>query len=229
MTGCGAAERCAGYDRAARRPAPAADHAQLCDDCLRLARRDVAALVWDYADLEHRIPAGGGGLNTRVSGHRDPPTPIDLGVDALQRAIAHTLTVWEPPVREAAGLPRERTRGVRPGWAVAAAAGVIAPRVALMSTLGPVSGFHDGWDAGPVDHTGLDGLAALRRLHGRSRAILGATRLVHRLPGACSGCGMEALRRQDGRETVYCAACARRWTWDDYRRYVGMVLQDIGA
>jgi hypothetical protein len=229
MVTCAAGLRCAGYDQAAQHPAEADAPALLCEDCLRLAQRDIAALVWDYADLEGRIPAGGGALTTRVSGHRDPPTPIDLGVDALQRAIAFTLTVWEPPVREAAGLSRERTRGVRPGWAVASAAAVIAPRVALLSALGPLSGYQDGWDAGPVERTGVDGIGALRRLHGRCRAVLGTTRLVHRLPGSCSGCGMEALSRVDGRDTVHCGACARRWTYDDYRRYVGLLLGAMGA
>lgn len=229
MSACAAGERCAGWDRAAEQPAPAALNARLCDDCLRLAGRDIAALVRDYADLEGCLAAGGGGLSTRVSGHREPPTPIDLGVDALQRAIAHTLTVWEPPIREAAGLPRERTRGVRQGWAVATACAVIAPRVALMSTLGPLWGFQDGWDTGPVAYTGIDGIGALRRLHGRCRAILGATTLIHRLPGSCSGCGMETLRRDDGRETVYCASCGRRWTWGDYRRYIAMELEAMGA
>lgn len=229
MSTCAAGARCTSWDHTARQPAPAALNAALCADDLRLAARDTAALVRDYADLEAQIPAGGGGPTGRAAPGPRWPVPIDLGVDALQRAIAHTLTLWEPAVREAAGLPPEQTSGVRPGWAVATAAAVIAPRVPLMSTLGPLCAFHDGWDAGPAERTGVEGLGALRALHRRARAVLGVTSIVHRLPGTCSGCGLDALRRVDGRETVYCDGCGRRWTWDDYQRYVGLMLDALGA
>lgn len=224
---CAASERCADYDRQAELPALAAADARLCEPCLRLAARDVRALVWDYRDLAQRIAAGGGAASTRSA--PGPRIPIDLGVDALQRDIAHTLTVWEPPVREAAGLSPETTRGVRPGWAVATAVAVIAPRVALMSTLPASWCFQEGPEAPPALWDGLGGLEALRGLHWRARYALGVTRLVQRLPGECSACGLEALRRADGSDTVHCAGCGRRWTYDDYRRYVGLMLGALGA
>lgn len=226
MSGCAAAEHCASFDRATSTPGWATDPATLCPQCLRFAADEIAQLIDDYHDLGGLEPAAGG-LTQRVSGHHEPPTPINLTADAVQRHIVFTLTAWEPAVREAAGLPPERTGSVRPAWAVATAVQVIAPRLALMSSLRGQCGFFGGWRAGPVVADGVDGIAALRRLHSRCRGMLGVTRLVHRLPGDCSGCGLAALRRDDGRDTVYCGSCARRWTLEDYRRYIGLCLEAV--
>lgn len=228
MTLCAFGVRCAGYDPAARmagvpvRP----PLLRLCRPCLDAAARDIAALALDYRDLAQRLPGGGGAaLSGRVSGTAEPGTPLALDIEALMREIHWTLTVWEPPVREIARLPPERTRGVRPGWAVRAAVGVIAPRVDVLAALPPVAGYGKGLDAGPVVQDGLDAVWTLRELHRRARAALGLTRLVHRLPGDCSDCGAAALRRDDGSDTVRCAQCDCRWTYDDYRRYVCMILE----
>lgn len=226
---CGAAERCAAWDPDAEGPAEVAPGARLCEPDLRLAARDLGALVRDYAELECRLPASGGGPGPRVAGRREPPVPLDLGVDALQRSIAFTVTAWEPVVREAARLSPEQTRGVRAGWAVATAVTIMAPRTALISTLGPQMGFWDGWGSPPTFQDGLGALRGFQRLHGRARALLGLTRLVHRMPGPCSGCGCETLRRTDGSPEVHCATCGQRWTHDAYRRYVGLILDALGA
>jgi hypothetical protein len=202
--------------------------AALCGPCLDAASRDLMALPRDFADLEALLPAStAGALRTRVSGSGEAPSPLNLGVDALQRAIHAAVTAWEPAVREAARLAPERTRGVRDGWAVAAAVDVMAPRTALISTLAAQWCLQDGVETGPVFRDGCEALRAFRGLHGQARAILGVRRLVHRLPGECSRCGLEALRRPDGSESVFCAGCGQRWTWDDYRRYVSLILGNI--
>jgi hypothetical protein len=206
---------------------PAPSGAALCGPCLDRAERAIAALTWDYAALEALLPTPAVTLRTPISGRREAPCPVNLGVDALQRAIHAALTAWEPAVREAAGLPPERAAGVRPGWAVAAAVDVMAPRTALISTLAAQWGYFDSGEGEPSLRDGCDALRAFCRLHWRARALLGGGRLVHRLPGECSRCGAEALRRADGSETVHCAGCSRRWTWDDYRRYVSLILDTL--
>lgn len=178
----------------------------------------------DYRDLEQWLPRGGGGMSTRIAGTADPSTPMRLTVDELQRDIAWTLAVWEPPVREAARLSPERTVGVRPGWAVATAVDVIAPRVHLLAALPLTCGYADGLAAGPVERDGVYAVASLRALHRRAQSMLGLTRLVVRLPGGCSGCGATALERENGSDDVRCGHCGRRWSGEDYRRYVGLEL-----
>lgn len=201
--------------------------AALCGRCVHLAEQDTAALTWDYAALEALLPAPAVTLRTRITGRKETPTPLNLGVDELQRAILAAVTAWEPAVREAAGLDPETTANVRNGWAVAAAVDVLAPRTGLISTLSPQWCLADGVETGPVLQDGCDALRLFRRLHRRARALLGESRLVHRLPGECSACGLEALRRPDGSETVWCGACGQRWTWDDYRRYVSLILDTL--
>ena len=139
------------------------------------------------------------------------------------------LTVWEPAVREADGLSPEIARGVRPGWAVANAVAVIAPRVPILHGLPPTACFADGLEAGPVERDGRYAVEQLRRLHRRARSILGITRLVFRLPGECSAsCVGWTLRRAAGSDTVWCASCNRRWTYDDYQKYVQLMTVDLG-
>lgn len=216
-----ASARCAGDGAAVEAP--------LCAGCLDRAEADIRALRDDHARLRGLLVPGQGGMRAWVSGGGAAGVPIALHIEALRSDIAHGLTTWEPAVREAAGLPAEAVGPVREGWAVAAAVRVIAPRVAILASLPPVWTYAEGVECGPVERDGVWAVARLRRLHGRARATLGTGRLIEALPGECSRCGATALRRADGTETVWCDACDQRWTWDDYRRYVGLMLTELGA
>lgn len=220
MNGCASGSRCVAVGTH-----PDLTASPLCAGCTARAAIDIGLLPRDYLDLAQAIVPARHGPGQRVGGgETGAPVPIALGVEALQREIHFTLTTWEPVVREAAGLSRERSRNVRDGWAVATAALVIAPRVPLLAAIGPTACFADGWAAGPVERTGLDAITELRRLHRTARHTLGLTRDTHTLPGDCSACGASALRRADGSDTVWCDLCDARWTLDDYRRYVGLLL-----
>jgi len=225
VTACVLAGACVLFDRRTRTVGDAARGGPLCRDCLLVAERDVRGLVLDYRDLAQRLGRDGStAMGTRVSGNSDPSSMLALDVDELQRDILWTLTVWEPAVREAARLPPEPVGAVRPGWAVAAAAAVIAPRVDVLAALPLTWGYADGFAEGPVLRSGVDAIVSMSVLRRRARSKLGLTRLVHALPGECSRCGMWALRRDDGSDTVRCEQCDQRWTTDDYLRYVGMIL-----
>lgn len=215
--------------RGAEQAAPLDGPEPLCPACLEAAGRDIRLLALDYADLIGCLrPGRGGDLDTKISvGAPRSRPPIDLTVETTQRDILWSLQVWEAPVREAAGLSPERVHGVRDRWAVRTAVSVIAPRVRLLSTLPPTWGYADGLDAGPVERDGAYAVAQLRELHRRARRLLGLTRRVVHLPGECSGCGAWRLSRDDGSDTVYCALCLRRWTIDDYHRYVGLMMNDL--
>lgn len=211
---CAAETRCRGYDRL-RKQSMLTSHG-LCDPCLEVARRDLAALVFDYADLEQRIPKISGRAE-HVSGTRDPAIPIDTGIEALQRAIWLTLTTWEEILRDAAGLSVV-DEAVRDGFAVQRAVRIIEPRLRLLAGLPAAAVMPLGPDGPPSVMTGAEAILALSRLHGVARSVLGLTRLTHELAGPCPQCHLQALRRDDGAEDIYCANCAHRGIWDDYLR-----------
>jgi hypothetical protein len=222
-TPCVAAERCREYDHRASRPAPS--DAPLCQACLRAAGREVHNLIYDYVDLEQAIPAVRQ-PGQPLSGTRDAPVPLALHVEALQRAIWHTVVTWEDVLRDHDRLGGARVR-VRPGWAVQRGVEIIGPRIVLLAGLPPVAVWPEGPDGPPADLAGAEGLLIMMRLHASSRAVLGLTRLIHELPGECSGCQLAALRREDGSETVYCASCYARWTWDEYRQYTRLATKGM--
>jgi hypothetical protein len=226
---CVNARRCVGFDRTTRSPALTADRTgALCRGCVNRAAADIAALPGDYAALAAELtPAGRGPAPTLSGGDTDAPVPMALAVDALRRAIVWTLTVWEPPVREAAGLSPGRGRGVRDVWAVTQAARVLTAHVWTFAALGPTWGYAEGLDAGPVERDGPAGMETLRALHLTAERAVGATRLTTALPGPCQSCGAEALWRDDGSDTVSCAVCDRRQGVDDYRRYVNLLLDAV--
>jgi hypothetical protein len=194
----------------------------LCPDCRAAARRDIAALALDYRDLAQLRPVAGGPAQ-RVSGTRAASVPLDLVADALMRDIVWTLGVWEPPVREAAGLPAAPESGVRPGRLVNRACGVLSRRVVDFCRLGDVWGYPDGLDGGCVARSGLYGVASLRRLHARSLSVLDLTPAITRLPGYCGRCGTAALTRTAGTTRVDCGHCHHVITDDQYQNDILMI------
>lgn len=242
---CAAGAQCAGYDKRGKRPAYTEDR-PLCAACLARAAADVPKLALDWVDLEQHLPP-------TISRAIDPDTPpgrsrgelpdppYRLAVDALQREIQHVTTTWEHVLRDVDHLADEVNVGIRPGYAVAQAVRVLAPRTDLLATIGPVSVYPTGpEDPETVDLTGADALLAMTGLHTRARAICGLTNLTHHLPGACPVCGTALIldaegspkdtiyRRPNGSETVYCVVCESRRTWDDYQRYVTMEVWTRG-
>lgn len=226
---CAAGVGCVSYDPRTQQ-AGTAHRAPLCPACCQRTGLQISALARDYADLEGELMPTQRGLGARsVSSGDDTGTPLAVGVEALQRSILWALTVWEPPVREAAGLPPERTRGVREGWAVAAAVRVLAPRVEVLAALGPTWGYAEGLDAGPVARDGIWAVGDLCHLHRQARTVCGLTRRTFHLPGECSRCGASALLRVDGADIIRCGRCDQRWTDDDYRQYVSLTLAQMGV
>jgi hypothetical protein len=198
-----------------------------CDACLSRAGDEVAALVYDYADLERLLPGTTvGRRDTMITESRELPIPYNLHADALQRAIWHSLTTWEEIVRErvrAPGVPTD----VRPGYAVQRAAAFLAPRTAILSRLEPVAVYPVG-STSPEPQAGLEGLETLTALHRQARAMLGLTRKVEILFGGCPACADDSLRRDSGSETVYCHVCGFTYTWEDHHRRLAMLTEQHG-
>lgn len=225
MSECPNGSACEAYDR---RSSTAGDvppgSAPWCADCLQATRRDIGALPLDYRDLAQLTPGIGVATEARVSGTFEPGAPIDLHAEALRADIAWQLGVWEPPVREAAGLPPAPEHAVRPGWLVGRAASVLQSHVATFVGLGPTWGYLDGPEAPCVELSGSYGAAALRLLHIRATAALGLTRSAVRVPGPCGRCGLSTLEREPGSDRVRCRFCGLWISADDYAAYVGMAL-----
>lgn len=194
--------------------------AALCQPCLRGARRDIMALVRDYADLEN-VLADTGGLAERVAGTRERSIPLALGVDMLQRDIWHFLTTWEEITIEVCRLSAVPAGKTRDGWAVQRAVRILLPRLDTLAAIGPHAIFPAGPDNPPEDMTGAQAILTMRALHRRIGQALGRASLRHILVGPCWKCGIDGgLRRDDGDETVYCAFCTATSTWDTYHRDV---------
>ena len=54
------------------------------------------------------------------------------------------------------------------------------------------------------------------RLHRRLVQVIGADKLVHRLPGTCMVCKRRSLQRADGDDLVKCRACGATWDVEYY-------------
>lgn len=222
---CVLVEKCGGYDprtgtaNPSRRP--------LCRDCEYESEREIRLLPYDYVDLSQLIVRRGGTTETKIA--RPKPSsipPIDVEIEALRAGIAWQLNVWEPHVRWSAGLPLRPSGPVRQGWRVQAATDVIAPRTQLLAALPDTWCYADGAEADPLFCTGAEAILRLRALHRRARAVAGLTRRIFTLPGDCPNCGGLALRRQDGADRVYCAVCRGQWPYEQYTRWVNVVVND---
>jgi len=197
-------------------PRPADDDGPLCADCRWLTRQELAALAYDVRDLALLAPPMLG-PRQRVSGTHAPSVPIDLGADALIRAIVWRLGVWEPPVREAAGLPPAPESGIRPVRLADRAAKVLSNHVGEFLGLGPIEGYPDGPEAPCVARSGLYGAASLRRLHTRSLAALDRAPAAICLPGLCGSCGAPALTQLPGTARIDCGHCGAAISRQDYQ------------
>lgn len=228
MTGrCTAGDRCRGYRHDLKQPAWTNDGGPLCEDCLVEAERDIGRLLLDWRDLEEMLPKAAG-QGEYVSGTRDAPVPLNLGVEALQAEILHVLTTWAEVMSDYADLADPPDGRARAGWAVQRAVTILQPRVRQLALIGPTEVFPTGPEDAPEPLSGVDAIAAMSRLHRRAHHQLGLTRAVTNLPGECSACGLAtlagdrgdrtALARDDGSDVVYCRACGAWQTRDEYDR-----------
>lgn len=236
---CVAGKDCRGF--AAGEPEQAT-RTPLCDTCLHAAEPDIRALPADHRDLTPLlVPPLGQWGDGQPRGTGEPPVPLQLHIDELQRAIWSTLVTWEQVVREHAGLSDTPYHGVRPGVAVSRAVAVIAPRLELLARVGPVLVVDYPTRLLDYDHatmfrggtyaaiSGAAGILDLVALHRQAVWALGLTEPVRRLPGQCRGCGRDDLRQDQPRtkgdeRDVYCGSCGLRCSHEEYRRANGLVV-----
>lgn len=198
----------------------------LCWHCHGAIEATILELPRDVYDLSQAI----GRHNAppeRSGAHAKPGSkpPINLLIDALRSQIVYTASVWEEIVRDHDNLSPRRSGAMREMSSIVGSVQILAPRVDLLAALPPSDGYFDGVEAGLVTRRGFDGLRRLVGLHDLVRRILGHGPAVVRLPGTCR-CGAATLRRESGSDTVWCDTCEGRWTYDDYTRFVRLMLGD---
>lgn len=190
-----------------------------------LVQFDIRCLTFDYVDLSQLIARTEQPSDAKIA--RPKPKsqpPIDLDVDDLRTRITETVWIWQQALRWASGLPALDNAPARDGWRVSVAVAALLPRVQLWADLPPVGAFHDGRDEPLTWVDGFNGIERLRQLHRQARMRAGLTPKNISLPGECPQCGTHALYRRDGTDAVSCGNCRGSWTYDDYSRYVRLMI-----
>ncbi|MGX6605639.1 hypothetical protein ACWKSP_26425 [Micromonosporaceae bacterium Da 78-11] len=243
---------CKAYDNLAKHAADTPD--PLCPDCLDTAERDVRGLVYDYLDLAQLHEASmSQAITEKTAGSKEKTMLLVGNVEALQAEIVHTLSTWEYEIRVAARLSDPYNSApvadwhttishpaplakVRPGFAVQRAAGIIAPRMRLLSRLPTTTVCATGIEDDPVDMIGAEAVQHLQALHQRARATLGRTRRTFWVPGECWTCNArptpgidgplcrsEPLKYEDPMQ-VACDRCHASRPYPDYEQYMATLL-----
>jgi hypothetical protein len=166
-----------------------------------------------YVRLDLALGSHGKASDVRVSrGKPEPPTPLNVGVRALQEDLVRLLLTAEDELRLALDLPSFVAGEVREGVALTAASEFLAVRL----------------DRLLAEPTGILLAVDLDQLLGTIRRALGLAKLVHRLPAPCPSCELLTLRRDDGASFVRCVndACNRSFSEDDYARLVLILASD---
>jgi len=203
----------------------------LCRMCTTHVERAIEQAPADYAELCLLLGKTSDVGSEPVSGSRELPVPIRLGVEALSAAILDELERWAHPVAEACG--GEYSEAGRPSVRIGRAAGWLSPCVDTLLDVPLVEVARiDGRDEtlsgrNPQVMTvedGVDGAIALLELHERVRAVAGRTVRATRLWSPCPRCECLALERPEGADQVDCRRCAHRMTIDEYDRLSNVLL-----
>lgn len=199
----------------------------ICDTCARHVERAIAELPASYTRLNAILGHGStvGGEPVRMT--RELPIPIRVHVEALQREIVTETEAWAASVADVLHVEWTPAGGVRPGWTLDRACHLLSASQSAFFALRDVK--HILWDGDEryiAVRDGLDGALSLLRLQHRVRIVLGAARLVHRLPVPCPRCEAMALEREDGTESIDCTDCGTRYTWDEYE-HLCLCLVDL--
>lgn len=246
---CASDTRCRAYDHIAKHAAWTEARNPLCDPCLTSAERDVRVLVYDYVDLAQlQTPTLSQAMDAQPRGKAAPPMPLRGEPEALQQEIHHVTTLWATELRTRLRLnphhpamivgawhttvsnPPPLARRL-PGGDVERAVGTLAPRLAHLARIGPITVYPTGCEDDPQDMAGWEAVHHLQRLRARARGMLGWTHRVYWIPGACPNdyCGRHELYRADPRHAdddppVTCDRCGTWRTSADYEHYVANLV-----
>ena len=186
----------------------------LCYTCVSRLERTMKQVAADILELSQLLMSTSQTGDARVSGTRELPSPIRLGIFDLRGQITETVVGAAQMVADHDGAT------IRIRWPegefdpmavrVKAAADFLTPRVDRLLELGL-------------------GLALeITSLHARVRVVTGRTHLVHRLPAPCPWCDQRALVRHNGSAMVQCEHCGKEIDERHYDWFVRTVVAQQG-
>lgn len=204
----------------------------LCPTCTRYLGLCLAGLPADYTELNMIIGKSPvSALSEPVATTRELPTPLRLPIEALQAAMVWETSCWAEPVAERLHINWDgylADHHTRPGVVLQRATQLLGNALSVLLAVRDWTVMvwdDDGLHAGPALRDGLDAALAVMNMHHKARHYTGMTRLVQRLPPPCPMCQRRGLCRDNGDTSVYCAACHRIYTDDDYRTLVSALAQ----
>lgn len=205
-----------------RQPARATAAGLLCRTDTTAVRAAVQQLPMDFLELSTLLRKTSTS-EPPISGTREPPVPIRLGVAVLADAILEEAERWAEQLAESTGfwyLPAG-TRLHRLRYAVGWLAGLYERLLRLPASwharLDPTEELTSGKDSVSYQlETGLAGALRLLDLHDRTRMLAGRSHRAERMNAPCPKCHRLALERQEGQSHVDCLRCGYRTTLDDY-------------
>lgn len=200
----------------------------LCDACARNVSYALNHLPGDIVELTMKL-ARVDMASELVSASPELLVPIRLDIDALRTEIDTELQNWAEPVAERLGITWDTAAMGRSRQAVRVqrAAQLLAKRTDVLLDL--PSQEHSAWDNGEpvwdpdfwpervqetIIRDGIDGGLALLRLHRRAYHALGRTEYVQQVALPCPRCGLRALIRHNGEDSVICENCYERTPWE---------------
>lgn len=219
---CGSSGRCVDRERVDTRweGAQLSSATGLCPRCVHRLRRTLRALPMDVLELNQLVAATGTDHRSKVSGSRELPVPIRLGIVELRANLVTEVWFWAEVVSAATGSalritwPREQVDLL--ALRTKAAADFLEIRIADL--------------LGEEVIEGLAGALVLQELHHRVRRVAGRTKLVHRLTPACPWCDARALVRHNGSDRVECEGCGKDIDEKHYSWFVKtLVAQEAAA
>jgi hypothetical protein len=235
---CYRADRCAewdwwdsGIDGFVRVGATINSTLGLCPACCRHLACCLVDLPRDYTELNMIIgKSSASALTEPVATTRELPTPLRLPIEALQASMVWETSCWAEPVAERLEIDWDShdVAHSRPGAVLQRATRLLGNALSVLLAVRDWTVMvwdDDGLHAGPELRNGVDGAVAVMDLHHKARHYTGMTRLVHRQPIPCPTCQRRALCRDNGDTSVYCVACHRVYTEDDYSILVSALAQ----
>lgn len=206
--------------------------AGLCRICGARGRDAAGQLPTDYAELSLLLAPSGSAGGTPVSGTRERPVPIRLGVEALMAEIDAEVSWWAESVLDSLGAADiawadDVIRRKRPGARIDYGARILRYYWDDLLAL-PVQTHvvHDDGRVEFLERDGLDAADVILNLHQRVAVTAGRADRVTRLPAPCPHCQTTALVRANGAENVTCRCCSAILRPDEYTSLVSVLAAD---
>lgn len=185
---------------------------QVCDLCRKRLDHDLYELGWLYQLLPHAIEKMATGHGERVSGSREPPTPLNL--DALDLTLPARVDLVSDPHGDQTG--HAPVASVLASWAEDWSASMIGRTIGNTTVTALVASLRRALPVACAGHPGIAEFAQeLRAMLGAVRAVLALQTGKTRLLKPCPSCSVAALVRGSGDEWVECKSCKRLWTMEE--------------